>query len=176
MNTQRRLSWAVLVVGSLCTGAVLAGDRGAGKEGEHGKGSMAMVDTDKDGKVSSAEYLAHSQKMFTRADANKDGKVTAEEMDAAHKAMRKEHGKQAGMEDDDMKRRGMDDDHRGWSSTDMIKKMDTDGDGALTLAEHSAGAQRMFSDMDTNKDGSLTDAEMKSAHKGKKKMSAMREE
>jgi hypothetical protein len=40
---ERRLSWTVLVVGSLCTGAVLAGDKGIANEGEHRKNPMASV-------------------------------------------------------------------------------------------------------------------------------------
>ncbi len=175
MTTKSKLSLAFLIASSLCTGAAFAGDD-ASKEGRHGKVAMAMVDTNQDGKVSQAEYSAHSQKMFEKADTNKDGKVTAQEMDAAHAAMQKQH---AGMKHDDMHREGMKsddmkDDHRGMSSADMIKKADTDGDGALTRAEHTASAQQMFSNMDANKDGNLTDAEMKASHK--RKMSAMSDE
>jgi len=40
------------------------------------------------------------------------------------------------------------------------KMMDTDGDGAVSSAEHAAGAQKMFTAMDANKDGYVTAAEM----------------
>ncbi len=48
--------------------------------------------------------------------------------------------------------------------------MDSNGDGAITSAEHAAGAQKMFTKMDSNKDGSVTAAEMEAqwaAQKGK---------
>lgn len=50
---------------------------------------------------------------------------------------------------------------------DKFRKMDTDGDGRITAAEHAAGAQAMFTKMDTNKDGAITMQEME-AHKDMK--------
>ncbi|HEY0334193.1 MAG TPA: hypothetical protein VGC74_10845 [Stenotrophomonas sp.] len=46
------------------------------------------------------------------------------------------------------------------ANDDKMQKMDTDGDGAVSSAEHAAGAQKMFTAMDTNKDGSVSAAEM----------------
>lgn len=43
---------------------------------------------------------------------------------------------------------------------DKMSKMDTDGDGAVSSAEHAAGAKKMFAEMDANKDGQVTAAEM----------------
>ena len=54
-------------------------------------------------------------------------------------------------------------------SADKIKKMDTNGDGRLSAAEHEAGARKMFTMMDSNKDGSVTVAEMDASHKMMKK-------
>ena len=51
------------------------------------------------------------------------------------------------------------------SSSDKIKKMDTNGDGQLSAAEHETGARAMFAAMDTNKDGNVTAAEMDANHK-----------
>lgn len=51
------------------------------------------------------------------------------------------------------------------SSADKIKKMDTNGDGQISAAEHEAGARKMFMMMDSNKDGSVTAAEMDASHK-----------
>lgn len=51
------------------------------------------------------------------------------------------------------------------SSAEKFKKMDTNGDGKLSAAEHEAGARDMFMKMDTNKDGSVTAAEMDASHK-----------
>ena len=62
-------------------------DKGA--EGKCGEGTcgMAKMDTDKDGKLSRAEFAAaHSGKddKFAAHDGNKDGFISAEEMKAAH--------------------------------------------------------------------------------------------
>jgi hypothetical protein len=46
------------------------------------------------------------------------------------------------------------------TSAEKIKKMDTNGDGVLSAAEHEAGARMMFAQMDANKDGRVTAAEM----------------
>lgn len=57
-----------------------------------------------------------------------------------------------------------------------LDKMDTDGDGLVSRAEHSAGAQRMFTEMDTNRDGVVTAAEMdakKDAKRGDKNRDEM---
>lgn len=43
---------------------------------------------------------------------------------------------------------------------DKFKQMDSDGDGAVSSAEHAAGAQKMFTAMDTNQDGYVSAAEM----------------
>ncbi|GAB3353674.1 HvfA family oxazolone/thioamide-modified RiPP metallophore [Lysobacter tyrosinilyticus] len=56
-------------------------------EGNCGAKALAMMDTDKDGKVSRAECAAHHDAMFTKADTNKDGYVTPVEADAMMKSM-----------------------------------------------------------------------------------------
>jgi Ca2+-binding EF-hand superfamily protein len=56
---------------------------------------------------------------------------------------------------------------------DMMKTMDSNGDGAVSADEHAAGAKTMFDRMDANKDGVVTAQEMEKAHpQGDKKMSA----
>jgi len=56
-------------------------------EGNCGAKAMAMMDTNKDGKVSRAECAAHHDAMFTKADTNKDGFMTPAEADAMMKSM-----------------------------------------------------------------------------------------
>jgi Ca2+-binding EF-hand superfamily protein len=51
----------------------------------------------------------------------------------------------------------------GGDSDKHFKKMDTDGDGKITRAEHAAGAKLMFSQCDANSDGVVTAAEMDTA-------------
>lgn len=57
--------------------------------GGHAMGMMArMADTDKDGAISKAEFMAAATAHFDRADTNRDGVVTKTEMQAARAAMR----------------------------------------------------------------------------------------
>ncbi|MET0987764.1 MAG: EF-hand domain-containing protein [Steroidobacteraceae bacterium] len=164
---------AAIALASLGCGAAFAGE-GMSHE-NHG---MAMMDTNKDGKVSGAEHSAWAQKMFTQADADKDGKVTAAELDAAHKAMKSDEMKSDAAKPDaaaksessgasaDMKEHHM-------SSAEKIKEMDTDGDNALTLNEFVSGTQMRFSKLDTNKDGNLSAKELKAGHEKEKAEKAM---
>jgi Ca2+-binding EF-hand superfamily protein len=43
------------------------------------------MDTDKDGKVTKAEFTAAEDKIFQKLDANGDGVITPDEMQAAHR-------------------------------------------------------------------------------------------
>ncbi|HVY99814.1 MAG TPA: EF-hand domain-containing protein [Dongiaceae bacterium] len=45
---------------------------------------FGMMDTDKDGKVTKAEFTAAEDRMFQKLDANGDGVITRDEMQAAH--------------------------------------------------------------------------------------------
>lgn len=110
---------------------------------------MKKMDTDGDGAVSSAEHAAGAQQMFTAMDANKDGSVSAAEMDAHWAAKGGKDGKA---------------DRQKMSSAEKIKQIDTDGNGSISAAEHTAGSQKMFARMDANSDGKLTAAEMQAGH------------
>jgi Ca2+-binding EF-hand superfamily protein len=48
-----------------------------------------------------------------------------------------------------------------------FSKIDTDGNGSITKAEHTAFGDKMFDETDTNDDGSISREELK-AHKKKK--------
>jgi len=50
-----------------------------------------------------------------------------------------------------------------WSAGDTFSKMDADGDGRVTAAEHARGARAMFIAMDRNGDGRVTAEEMTAA-------------
>ena len=103
---------------------------------------MQMMDTNKDGVISSSEHAAGAKAMFGRMDADGDGRVTAAEMDAAHKGMPGHSGVQ------------------GMSSADKIKAIDADRDGVITASEHDEGSSSMFERMDSNGDGNLSFEEM----------------
>jgi hypothetical protein len=52
-----------------------------------GKNMVAMMDTDKDGKVSKDEFTKHHDEMFAQMDANKDGALDQSEMGHMGKMM-----------------------------------------------------------------------------------------
>ena len=47
---------------------------------------------------------------------------------------------------------------------DLFKKMDTNHDGKISAAEHTAAAQEMFNRMDSDHDGKVTAAEAEAGH------------
>jgi polyhydroxyalkanoate synthesis regulator phasin len=61
-------------------------------EGHGNKGDemFAKHDTNGDGKISEAEFLAHMKSKFAEKDTNKDGSISKDEAKAAHEAKREE--------------------------------------------------------------------------------------
>jgi Ca2+-binding EF-hand superfamily protein len=129
----------------ISTAAALAATACAADKPASMEKHFAMMDADKDGKISMAEHEAGAKSMFTLMDANKDGVVTADEMTAANM-----HGAPASKSD--------------MSAQDKIKVVDTDGDGKLTAAEHATASSSMFTRADTNRDGFLSRQEVAAAH------------
>lgn len=137
-----------LLLGSIAFGAcALASSLAMAMSHTKDEKEFAMMDTDKDGKVSAAEYAAGAKAMFEKMDANKDGKVTAEEMTASHQAVTGHKAKKGDM-----------------TSAEKIKVVDSDGDGVLTAEEHAKASADMFAKMDTDKDGFLSKKEMAAGH------------
>ncbi len=125
------------------------------------------ADTDKDGKVSYAEFATKNSPLFKRLDSNGDGNISAEEHDAAKR--------------DRFKR--MDVNGDGFLSADDRKaakekrqkerparqSVDTNDDGKVSRSEFVDAEDRMFAHMDANKDGKITKDEVENAprrHKG----------
>jgi Ca2+-binding EF-hand superfamily protein len=138
MRTIRKLVLGAIALSALATSSAIANP--VDKE-------FAMMDADKDGKVSAAEHAAGAKAMFEKMDSDKDGKVTAAEMTAAHKAVT---GRKAAKSD--------------MSSEDKIKAVDANGDGILTAEEHATASESMFAKMDADKDGLLSKKEMAAGH------------
>lgn len=157
-----------VAIASILCGVAVAG---GGKDDK-----MSMMDKDGDGKVTATEHADGAKMMFTKMDSDKDGQVTANEMDAMHSSMKdkghdKEHATartEGGPTDEKMQdKKAYDQTGTGksmpkqMSSAQKIAAMDTNNDGKLSAAEHTAGAKQMFSKMDTDRDGSLTAQEMR---------------
>jgi len=58
-----------------------------------------------------------------------------------------------------------DGDKAGKKGHHMFQKMDTNGDGKISAAEHAAMAANWFKKMDTNSDGFVSKKEMQKHHK-----------
>ena len=90
------------------------------------------LDTNKDGKISLAEFTPLAEKKFLVVDTNKDDAVSTAEIDAAL---------QAAMD----RRRNR-----------MLANMDTDKNGSVTRAELDKYVEAMVKGADTNGDGGVT--------------------
>ena len=120
-----------------------------------GRDPMAMFDKDGNGALSLAEVRQGAQAMFAKADTDKDGRLSQDEMRAHHRMMGGSHHGRGGPHGDGGPPPG----GRG------PMHMDTDGDGAITLAEAEAALEGHFAQADANRDGSVTRAEMEAAHR-----------
>jgi Ca2+-binding EF-hand superfamily protein len=107
------------------------------KRGDFSQRILERVDTDKDGKISKAEFDAEGSKLFAKLDDNGDGKISSNEMPQRHWA---KFGGQ------------------------MFDRMDTDHDGKVTKAEFQAAGEKMFQRMDKNGDGIIEKDEMSAPH------------
>lgn len=76
-------------------GAQGGGERWGHRGRHHGmRGMHGMMDANKDGTVTKAEFQSRAFAMFDRLDTNKDGQVTKEERDAAHAAWKAKRAEQ----------------------------------------------------------------------------------
>jgi Ca2+-binding EF-hand superfamily protein len=107
------------------------------KHGDFSQRILKRVDTDKDGKISKAEFDAEGSKLFAKLDQNSDGKISESEMPQRHWA--RFGGK-------------------------MFDRMDADQDGKVTKAEFEAAGEKLFQRMDKNGDGVIEKDEMQKPH------------
>ncbi len=105
-------------------------------------GGPQNPDTDRDGKVTLAEFTVlqsrRTGQIFSRLDQNKDGKITQAELDAGL-------GGPGG---------------RGSGRGGFLMRMDADKDGEVTRQEVDGASQQRFNAADTNKDGWLSRGEL----------------
>jgi Ca2+-binding EF-hand superfamily protein len=133
---------------------------------------MGMIDSDGDGSVSAQEHAAAAKARFERLDADRNGRITQAEWSATHHEIPGGEGMPRGPGAAGAGRPGM---GAGmgmgtmgmgpWrSSADWLGRMDRDGDGRISAAEHGVGTQALFEEADTDNDGNLSAAEM-AAHR-----------
>ena len=134
----RKLFLAAAFAGTMTGAAAFAGQAAQpgqdapGGRGGRGGGMMMRADTNGDGKISQAEFLAMSEQRFSRMDKNGDGFITADEIG-------------------DMGGRG---------PGGGVMAADTDHDGKVSHAEFIALAKARFAKLDANGDGQITPDEM----------------
>ncbi len=97
---------------------------------------MNKMDTNGDGMVSKAEWLAFQEKAFAMLDKGKTGNVDAKEF------VSKDGG--------DMVSLATGGYARGLRTSAMLKKMDTDNDGSVSHDEYIAFQTKVFDMMDTS--------------------------
>lgn len=151
MKKQILIATAGLLAASLAV-AQVAAPRHA-ERGQRGAEAFAASDSNRDGKLSLAEFeRARTQRIaeqFARLDANKDGSLTQDEMRQSmrqHRELRKSRR------------------HERMAMRERLRGLDADGDRALTRAEIGDKAPKLaehFADFDLDRDGRLTRDEIR---------------
>jgi len=149
--TRKMIGWAAAAL-LFASGMALAQDNGAprgkgrgrGGEGAPG-GPFRQLDTDRDGKVSKAEFEAG----FAKLDKDGDGFITKEELGSARQGRRGAGKKGQGPQE------------KKNNPADLVfSKLDTDGDGKVSKAEFEAA----FAKLDRDGDGFI---DQKSGREGR---------
>jgi len=124
----------------------------------HATAMFAKMDANNDGQLDQTDRAAHRQKkrtkMFDKLDADNDGSIARDEFMAFEG-----HGKRGRMGRHGGKGHG-----RGHHGMKMMKMADTNGDGAVSQAEFTAGASKRFNSIDANSDGQITKEERQAHH------------
>jgi hypothetical protein len=136
---------AVLICAVSCASLAMADDMVSFATGGYARGLRTMaemhkIDTDGDGTVSKAEWLAYQEKVFAALDKNKSGTVDEKEfLSPSSDMVTFATGGYA----------------RGLQTKAMMHKIDTDGDGTVSHDEYIAYQTKVFDMMDKNHGGSI---------------------
>lgn len=128
-----------------CAPLAFADDMASFATGGYARGLRTMeemhkIDTDGDGTVSKAEWLAYQERVFSALDKDKNGNVDEKEFTTPSSTMASfATGGYA----------------RGLQTKEMMHKIDTDGDGTVSHEEFIAYQTKVFDMMDKNHSGSL---------------------
>ena len=132
---------------------------------------FAKMDANSDGKLDQADRAARQAKMFDRIDADHDGAISRDEFTAMHRGGRGgAHAGMTGMDHGQATGAHRQGGHRmgqrggfGGARMGMAKAADANNDGAISQAEFTAGALKMFDAADADKNGTVTRAERTAA-------------
>ncbi len=117
--------------------ALVVAGTAAAQPGPRGGGPrLQAMDSNQDGVITRAEVEAFHSQRFTEADTNGDQVLSVEEVTAAAQKRAGQRGPR------------------------MHRRLDTDGDGGITLAEFAVVTERPFQRLDTNQDGRIDASEM----------------
>jgi len=135
----------ILVAALSCATLAKADDMVSFATGGYARGLRTMaemhkIDTDGDGTVSKAEWLAYQEKVFAALDKNKSGVLDEKEfLNPSTQMVAFATGGYA----------------RGLQTKSMMHKIDTDGDGTVSHDEFIAYQSKVFDMMDKNHNGSI---------------------
>ncbi|MET0366126.1 MAG: hypothetical protein ABW169_15895 [Sphingobium sp.] len=113
-------------------------------------------DTNKDGKVTKAEFDAVRVDRFKATDANHDGWVSQDEYVGEYQARLE---KQLAESDDTAERKAEDRQRQMRQAHVRFGVLDKDKDARMTQAEYDASGARAFVEQDDDKDGTVTQAD-----------------
>jgi hypothetical protein len=146
LTLNRRIpTFAVLAAALSCASLAMADDMVSFATGGYARGLRTMdemhkIDTDGDGMVSKAEWLAYQEKIFAALDKNKTGIIDEKEfLTPSSEMVSFATGGYA----------------RGLQTKEMMHKIDTDGDGTVSHDEFIVYQTKVFDMMDKNHSASL---------------------
>jgi Ca2+-binding EF-hand superfamily protein len=118
------------------------------------KAKFSKLDRDSNGSISEAEFMAardaRKARVMKRRDVNGDGQVDQQDKMARKEMHKKMKEKMKGKK---TKHKAA---HEGSKHAGMRPKIDTNGDGAVDLAEHQVATLARFAHMDKNSDNVLS--------------------
>lgn len=134
----------IIGVGIATTGSAFADDKKRKGKGKRGV-NIERIDTDKSGTISLEEFASVGMGKMIAADKDGNGILSTDEVSAAMEAERKRRREEA-----------------------MMKRLDVNGDGSITVAELQDRMSKQFALLDRNSDGSLSEEEIRKM-RGKRK-------